>query len=258
MRNDWMITGLIDLGIVPGDVLLVHSSMKGLGQIDGGPDAVIAALLAAVGDEGTVLFPTLTGAREDGPEHPPRIELATTPCWTGLIPETARQHPQAIRSIHPTHSIAAIGNDAAEWASGHERGVSPCDQASPYYRLMDRRGKILLLGGVTHESNTSMHCVEELADVPYHLHSFFTDGVVILPDGPEVTVRNRLHNWENYYESKGLVRDFTLADQPLQAAGIQRKGQIGRTVSTLIDAAAFREFMVPRLRANELYLHRKA
>ena len=254
MPHDWLTTELRTLGLAVGDVVLVHSSMKGLGYVDGGPQAVIAALLEAVGEEGTVLFPTLTGSKHDGPDQPPVIDLATTPCWTGLIPETARQHPDAIRSIHPTHSVAAIGTNREGWTQGHELGASPCDQASPYFRLMEHRGKILLLGGVTHDSNTSLHCIEEIADVPYHLQPAFTDGCVTLPDGRDVIVRNRLHLWQDRYSEFNLLRDFTVVGEPLTAAGAQRTHPIGQTDSTLIDAGAMRDVLMPILHRDPLFL----
>lgn len=247
------------LGLAPGDVVLVHTSMKGLGHVEGGPNAVIEALLEAVGEEGTVLFPTLTGSDENGPDHPPVIDLATTPCakFVGIVPEFARRYPGAVRSVHPTHSVVALGANRELWTSGHEYGVSPCDEASPYYRLMERGGKVLLLGGVTHNSNTSMHCIEELAGVPYHLHKEFTDGRVRLPDGREVVVRNRLHQWADRYSDFGLERDFTLANDPLSTAGAQQTGRIGQSTSTLIDARAMRDVLVPILTRDPLFLLRQ-
>lgn len=256
MFHEWLTTGLRELGIAPGDVVVVHTSMKGLGHIDGGPDAVIQALLQAVGEEGTVLFPTLTGSEEDGPDHPPAIDLGTTPCarFVGIVPEAARRHPGAVRSIHPTHSVVALGANRKQWTNGHENGESPCDQASPYCRLMEHGGKILLLGGVTQNSNTSLHCLEELAGVPYHLHDGFSDGRVLLPDGTDVIVRNRLHQWAEGYGDHNRQRDFTLANEPLIAAGAQRSRRIGPSESTRIDAGIMRDVLVPILKRDPFFL----
>jgi aminoglycoside 3-N-acetyltransferase len=256
MSPEALTSELRRLGLTPGDVVLVHTSMKGLGHVVGGPNAVIGALLEAVGPEGTVLFPTLTGSKEDGPDRPPVIDLLTTPCarFVGIVPEAARQYPGAVRSIHPTHSVVALGANRELWTSGHQRGVSPCDEASPYYRLMERGGKILLLGGVTHNSNTSMHCIEEIADVPYHLHAEFSDGRVTMPDGSDVTVRNRLHLWADLYSGLKLERDFTAAIDPLIAANAQRSRRIGQSESTLIDARAMRDVLVSILQRDPLFL----
>ena len=248
------------LGLKPGDVVLVHTSMKGLGHVDGGPNAVIDSVLAAVGPGGTVLFPTLTGSGEDGPDHPPAIDLATTPCrpWVGIVPETARQRADGVRSVHPTHSVVAIGANREQWTTGHELGASPCDQASPYFRLMEEGGKILLLGGVTHESNTSLHCLEEIAQVPYHLRESFTDGTVTLPDGETITVRNRLHLWANRYSHLNLLRKFNVVSGLLLDVGAQQSHEIGPTESHLIDARTMRDTLLPILQDDPLFLLEQA
>ena len=256
MSHNWLAAGLRDLGLIAGDVVLVHSSMKGLGYVEGGSEAVIDALLEVVGGEGTVLFPTLTGSKYDGPDHPPSIDLTTTACapWVGVVPETARRRADAVRSVHPTHSVVALGANREMWTHGHEQGASPCDAASPYFRLMEHGGKILLLGGVTHDSNTSLHCIEEIAGVPYHLQPDFTDGVVALPDGRDVIVPNRLHLWQDRYSELDLLRDFTIVGDQLAVAGAQRDHKIGASISTLIDAGAMRDVLLPILQRNPLFL----
>ena len=88
------------LGLSVGDIVLVHSSLSGLGHVEGGADAVIDALLDAVGAAGTVLFPTLTGSPADGPDAPPIMDVRTTPCWTGSShrPKWARRrYPASLR-----------------------------------------------------------------------------------------------------------------------------------------------------------------
>jgi aminoglycoside 3-N-acetyltransferase len=195
---------------------------------------------------GTVLFPTLTGARQDGPECPPSIDLRTTPCWTGRIPETARQRPEALRSVHPTHSVSAIGAAAVRYASGHELTETPCDRRSPYYRLIDEGGFILMLGA-TQSSNTTLHCLEELAEVPYHLQDEWTTGRVIDADGREHAVRNRLHLWR-------WPRDFEKIDQPLVEAGALTIGKVGLAETRLMPARALHDAILPLMRADPFYL----
>lgn len=235
------------LGLAPGDVVLVHSSLSRLGNVAGGAEAVIDALLDAVGPGGTVLFPTLTGSEALGPDNPPVIDLVGTPCWTGRIPETARQRPEARRSRHPTHSIASIGAAADRYASGHETGDSPCDARSPYHRLIEEGGKILLLGGVTQQSNTTLHCLEEFAGVPYHLQVAPTDGVVIDEHGVCHVVRNRLHRY-------GQERDFVKIEGPLHAADALRIGPVGAAEARLMSADRLAAILLPILRDDPLYL----
>lgn len=245
--RDQLASDLRDLGLREGTTVLVHSSLSGLGWVDGGADAVIDALLAAVGERGTVLFPTLTGTERDGPERPPVIDLETTPCWTGTIPEASRHRAGAVRSIHPTHSVTAIGAKATAFTAGHERSRTPCDERSPYVRLMEEDGHILLLGGVTHDSNTTLHALEELAGVPYHLQDEETDGIVTLSDGARKTVRNRLHLWR-------WDRDFTKITGHLERSGVSRSGRVGESTSTLVSASGMRDVVLPLLRDDPLFL----
>jgi aminoglycoside 3-N-acetyltransferase len=242
------------LGLDSGHIVLVHSSLSGLGLVDGGADAVIDALLDAVGPTGTVVFPTLTGGPDDGPEAPPYMDVGMTACWTGRIPETARKRPAARRSLHPTHSVAALGAAADRYATGHETSASPCDERSPYFRLIREGRYILLLGGVTQESNTTLHCLEVLAHVPYHLQDETTKGVVVDADGRRITVRNRLHVWRNRLHPQGFPRNFSRISAPLDAAGAMRTGRVGASTSMLMSASGLADTVLPLLRENWRYL----
>jgi aminoglycoside 3-N-acetyltransferase len=224
----------------------VHSSLRSLGWVEGGALTVIAALRDAVAPGGTVLLPTLTGTAQDGPAHPPAFDPRTTPCWTGTIPETGRRLPDAVRSRHPTHSVAALGPASVQLTRGHEYSPTPCAADSPYGRLANHGGYILLLGA-GHQSNTSMHMVEELAAVPYHLQEQPVRARVARDDGQWEEIVTRLHLWRWH-------RDFPGVEPLLRAAGAQRDGQVGQAHCRLVDARAMRDLLVPMLRRDPLTL----
>ena len=241
-----MTAALRELGVRPGTVVLVHSSLSRIGFVEGGAEAAIAALVAAVTPGGTVLFPTLTGSERDGPPCPPCMDVRGTPCWTGRIPEVARSRSDAIRSLHPTHSVTAIGVDAVRYTSGHEQTTTPCDERSPYYRLVGEAGLILLLGA-DQTSNTTLHCLEELAAVPYHLQPDITDGIVVDEASRRIVVRNRLHLWR-------WERDFAKIDAPLLHEAAMVIGRVGQAEARLIRADQLAAILLPLLRADPLYL----
>ena len=246
LSREAIASGLRALGLEAGSLVLVHSSLRSLGWVEGGAQTVIDALLEAVSPGGTVLVPTLTGTIPDGPEHPPVFDPRTTHCWTGTIPETFRRLPAARRSRHPTHSVAAIG-PATDWLiAGHENGATPCAADSPYGRLAGAGGFILLLG-VTYDSNTSLHMVEELAGVPYHLQDKPAPARVARADGAWEEIPTRLHlcRWE---------RDFPRVEPLLLEAGGQRTGMVGEARSRLIDARAMRDLLVPLLQRDPFFL----
>ena len=154
MTSSAIVEGLKAGGLIVGCQILVHSSLSSFGHVEGGTDAVIDALLAAVGIEGTVLVPTLTGSEKLSPDNPPVFDPVNSACWTGKIPETFRKRSNAMRSLHPTHSVAAIGADAHELIKDHWYSVTPCDESSPYGKLAQRPNGYILLIGVDHESST--------------------------------------------------------------------------------------------------------
>jgi aminoglycoside 3-N-acetyltransferase len=150
-----------EIGLKPGDSLIVHSSLRSLGYVEGGPDAVLDALLDSIGPTGNLMLPTFNYVL---PPSATYFDPATTPCHTGIIPETARKRPEAIRSLHPTHSVVVIGPNAEELTQGHLL-VRTFGIDSPLDRLARRGGKVLLLG-VGHTACSMIHVAEEHAGIP--------------------------------------------------------------------------------------------
>jgi aminoglycoside 3-N-acetyltransferase len=241
LQLDDLLRGLRDLGLAPGDAVLVHSSLSSLGYVEGGADAVIDALLGAVGPDGTVLVPTLTGSQGLDADHPPVYGPHATPCWTGRIPETFRQRPDAVRSLHPTHSVAAIGARAHELTAGHEHSLTPCGPDSPYGRLARSGGYILLLG-VGHEVNTTFHLVEEIVGVPYHMQPGLVAAQVIEGDNMR-TIHLMIHRY-------GAPREFSRLEPALCEREIQRDGRVGQAHARLIDAGRMVELACQALRQD--------
>jgi aminoglycoside 3-N-acetyltransferase len=159
MTSTDILTALRTLGISPGDLLIVHSSLKSLGHVDGGAGAVAHALLETASPGGTVFVPTFTYAKL--PYDP-----ATTPSLAGAISEAVRTMPRARRSLQPTHPWAAVGPAAEEILAGHGEQTTPFGPGSPVWRLWELDAKVLLLG-VDHRANSMIHVAEESLDLPY-------------------------------------------------------------------------------------------
>lgn len=219
-----------DLGIHAGEQVLLHSSLSSLGHVIGGANAVIDALLEVLGPDGTLLVPTLTGHERIGPDADVFFDVASTPAWTGRIPETMRQRAGTIRSLHPTHSVAALGSAADTLTRGHEDSLSPCGVGSPYVRLASQpTGKILLLG-VGHESNTTLHAVEELAGVTYHLQKRPTRAII--NTGSRQIARTF---WPHAY---GTPRRFRAIEPLLVERQAQATAAVGSSTARLVSAEA--------------------
>lgn len=156
---------LRNIGISAGDLLVVHSSFKSLGHVQGGAECVIAALKDAVGEEGTLVFPTFTYATSYKDSYFSNME---TPSCVGYLSEFFRKMDGVIRTNHPTHSVAIFGKLRHELDAGVELDDTPMGAHSPYRKFAKYNAKILMLG-CTLSHNSFIHAVEELVDAPYAL-----------------------------------------------------------------------------------------
>ncbi|MEK9944569.1 MAG: AAC(3) family N-acetyltransferase, partial [Alphaproteobacteria bacterium] len=148
------------LGVTPGGVLQVHTSFRAVRPVEGGPAGLIEALLVAVGPDGTVVMPSWTG--DDDHVFDP----AATPADPdlGVVADAFWRQPEARRSDHP-FAWAAVGPQAAHIV-GAAMTLPPHSAKSAVGRVHDLDGQVLLLG-VGHDADTSLHLAELMAGVPY-------------------------------------------------------------------------------------------
>ena len=191
---------LRDLGIQAGGVVLVHTSFRSTGPVDGGPAGLIDALQDALGERGTLVMPCW-------PEEEDRYDPAHSPAAAdlGVTAETFRRLPGVRRSSH-AQAFAACGPHAARVVDG-PLPLPPHIPESPVGRVYDLDGQVLLLG-VGHDANTTLHLAELLANVPY--------GVPRTCAGIP------------YRENDHCCERFALADEWLREAGLQSEGPVGR------------------------------
>lgn len=249
--RDAIIAALQDLGLRQGHHVLVHSSLSSMGYVDGGATTAVQALLNVVGSGGTVLVPALTGTEDDGPEEDIVFDLVDSPCWTGAIAEAVRRWPGGRRSAHPTHSVAAVGAAAARMTAGHEDCITPCGTGSPYANLAADSDGVILLLGCDHESDTTLHHVEEIAGVGYHLQPRPARAVLRYADHTE-TREYWIHDW-------GTPRNFNAIGPLLEQRGIQVRGRVGATTALLVQAGPLVSLGLDVLRAApSFFLAREA
>jgi aminoglycoside 3-N-acetyltransferase len=204
------------LGVRPGDLLIVHGSLSSFGHVEGGAASVAGALVGSVSPGGSVFVPTFTYARVP-------FDPAASPSFDGAITEAVRQFPGAARSLHPTHSWAGVGFAAWDILAGHEH-ATPFGSGSPVWRLWERDAKVLLIG-VDHRANSMIHVAEESLRLPYLERT--RAAQVVRPDGTleEVVVRR-----------PGCSAGFGNVDVPLRAAGQMREARAGAARLTLMRA----------------------
>jgi len=233
-------------GLRRGGVALVHSSLKSLGRVPGGPETVIRGLLDALGPRGTLLLPALSYKFVDA-EHPV-FDVLRTPSCIGAVAEYFRTRPGTVRSVHPTHSVCGVGLEAREMLRDHVRDDTPCGSHSPFRALRDRGGQILFLGcGM--RPNTSMHGVEELAGPPYLFGETITYRV-ILDDGREVVFPCRRHGFRGWSQRYDRVADLLAGDE-------LRTGKVLEAMVHILESRPMWEKAFAALRQDPLFFVEK-
>jgi aminoglycoside 3-N-acetyltransferase len=226
---------LVRLGIQPHDCLLVHSSMKAIGEVQGGADTVLDVLQHHLAG-GLLLLPTHTWSDSNNLEG--IFDPSTERSCVGILTEHFRQRPGVIRSWHPTHSMAGCGGSAAAFLAGEEHTRTPCPRNGCWGRLYDGGARILFLGASL-RTNTFLHSVEEWRDIPDRLAAQPTPFRIRTPEGTLIDCPQNRH-----FSSVGDVsQHFGKVESELLQLGIVRDGRVGDARSLLGDARAMADFV---------------
>lgn len=237
---------LLSLGVKAGDALMVHSSLKSMGQVEGGAETVIAALRAVLGEEGTLMLPALSYATSCKDLYFSNLE---TPSCVGVIPETFRKMEGVRRTNHPTHSVCVIGKYRDAMCEGAELDRTPIGPHSAFMKLADYHGKILLLG-CPFARNTFMHGVEEIAGAPYTLTDGYTEFTMVDENGKTAVREYRCHY---FHRPEGeIVQRYERATKVLDASEFSL-GKVHGAKSLLLDAAALREKAAKKMKEDPLF-----
>ncbi len=225
---------LLALGIRPGDALLMHSSFKSLGGVEGGAAGFYDVLLDLLGAAGTMVVPTLS--YRDVTYESPDFDARTTPSCVGYLTEFFRTcAPDVKRSLHATHSCCAWGRFRDAFVDGHERDATPVGEHSPFRKLPEAGGKILILGSHP-DHNTSMHGVEETV-TPMRFIDF--DHVVTYRiTGMDGRVIERPSYRHCFYRPDGVYAQRYARILNLLEDGEARRGRVLDADCRLLDARA--------------------
>lgn len=215
---------LSGLGVKKTDTVMIHTSMRAIGGVEGGCDGLIDTFREYLSD-GLFLIPTHTWANVNA-KQPVYDVRSTEPC-IGALPTVAAFREDGVRSLHPTHSIAAFGARAEEFVKGEENASTPCSEGGAWRRLYDEDAWILLLG-VGLDKNTYIHAVDEMLDL---------DGK--LAEVRELTVidmEGRAHKTLFRPHSHATSQYFINYKNPLDELSVLSYARLGEATVTAMKA----------------------
>jgi aminoglycoside N3'-acetyltransferase len=221
------------LGVQRGGVLLAHCSFRAVRPMEGGPAGLIQALRDALGGEGTLVMPSWTDD-DDSPFDPARTPAAHA---LGIVPDTFWRLAGVLRSDHP-FALAAAGPRASEIVSG-PLPIPPQAPGSPIDRVRALDGQLLLIG-VGHDTNTTLHLAELIAGVPYGVPKHVT----VREGGASRRV--------DYAENDHCCAGFSRVDGWLRERGLQREGPVGHAEARLARSRDVVDVALERLREDPL------
>jgi len=224
-RND-IVAGLRRLGLAAGDKLMVHSSLRSFGEVEGAAETVLQALMDVLTEEGVLLLPSFNHGAPFRPEEAGAFDVRETPTSNGIIPETFRHTPGVWRSLDPTHAYCAWGRNAERFVNRHHLTLT-MGPDSPQ-GMLQREGGYGLFLGTDYFSNTFKHVVEMSTGAPC-LGRRTMELLVRLADGREV----KLRTW-GYRGGRCPISDpHEHIDAMMETAELHRKGMIGKSRVTL-------------------------
>lgn len=222
------------MGFDGTEAVMVHSSMKSVGEVEGGADTVIDAFMEYF-EKGLFMTPTHTWAAMSAEYNV--YNPKTEPACVGIIPNLFMRREGVVRSLHPTHSIAAYGPMAEAYVRGEELCTTPCPPHGCWGRLKDVNAKILLVG-VTHIRNTFIHAIEEMYDVPERLSEEAISFWICMPDGSKKEVK--MHKHYNRIMAH-ISESFDKMLEGYFKTGAAVKGKLGDAECILCDARRLTE-----------------
>ena len=228
---------LREMGILPNDTVLVHTSLRAIGTVEGGADGLIDAFCEYL-SEGLFLVPTHTWATVNQPPHVYDVRTSV-PC-IGTLPKVAVTRRDGFRSLHPTHSIWGSGKDAKSFLAGEEYAQTPASPGGAWDRLADVGAKILLIG-VGLDKNTFIHSVEEVAGIPDRLKAETYDVTVIDQAGNVL-----VHPYHRHFcsRSRDVSVQYVNFEKPLLYHGAMEFGKLGNAQVRIVDAAKCKQVLL--------------
>lgn len=245
---------LKEIGILEGDTVLVHSAMSKIGFVSGGPKTIVEALLEIVGLKGHILMPNSPNARFqlDYIQEIESFDVLNDKSKLGAISEYFRNHKDAVRSWHPTEPVSCIGLDTDYFVGSHFNQITPYNENSPFYRVAERNGKILMIGVTLDNAGTNLHTLEDaIEDFKYPIyHPTVFKTKIIDPQGKIHIVKTKVHDpiWSKKRKCDQLIPLF-------KERNVLEFVTFGNAPSLLLDAKKMLDVMIEEYKKDGVTMY---
>ena len=236
MKQD-ILSQLESLNAPKDSIVLMHSSFRLIGNVDGGAKALLDTLIEYfTSDGGLFCIPTHTWHNID---KEITLDMNDPSTCLGILSDLAAADPRGIRSHNPTHSIVVFGNRSRAIELIKDEG-SICTGTAPEsaYGKLCREGGYVLLVGVAHDKNTYLHCVEEMLGIPERLTEKPYTLTVKLESGE--LLKQNIHLCHSSF-TNDISQRFRKYETAFRYRGAIRDGFIGNAPTQLCDARIMKE-----------------
>lgn len=225
------------MGAPTDSVVLMHSSLRAIGNIDGGAEALLDTLIEYfTRDGGLFCIPTHTWRNMD---KDITLDMTSDENCLGALSGIAIRDGRGIRSENPTHSMVVFGDRdrALDFISNEPFVTFGTSADSCYGKLYDMGGKILLVG-VAQNRNTYIHAVEDMLSMPNRV-SAESRSVAIKRLSGEIVRRDVFVHQTDYTNDVSLR--YVKYETPFRYHGCITDGFIGNAPTQLCDARKIKE-----------------
>ena len=215
--------------------------LKAIGEVEGRAEGLLDAFIEYfTADGGLLCIPTHTWANISD-ESKITLDLIEPKTCIGTLPDIAARHPDAVRSLHPTHSMAVFGDKkcANEFVRDEELLITPAHPSGCYGKIYDNDGYILLIG-VGHNRNTYLHCVEEMLGIPNRIAKEAKNATIRHTNG---AIEHRIMHPHEAVGIGDVSLRYPKYEEAFRYHGCITDGRIGNAHTQLCSARKMKDVM---------------
>ena len=222
-----------------GGITLVHTSMRAVGDVEGGAEGLLDVLIGHfTRGRGLLCIPAHTWHRLDD-QQTPTLDMVSDDTCLGALSEIAIRDGRGIRTENPTHSMVVFGD--RERALGFIKDEAfvktPTAPESCYGKLFTLGGQVLLIG-VAHNRNTYLHAVDEILKTPNRMDTCAVPVTVRKASGDE-DLRSITLYYTDY--SEDISYRFPKYETAFRYHRCITDGYIGNAPAQLCDARKMKQ-----------------